>query len=697
MMMNVILIFEIIFLVFSGICYMSLNVYTEKERFFCKRLLFAIVLLGITLPGMIAGFVKRPAENTVMQGIVIVSSLFGLLAVGWLLFLGIEGWRKTLAAKKDGKEKNDAGSGLFLLRWLREGKVWEQPKQPVTSKELWILLGITFVYGILLFYRLGSQETPQTALQLVADGTQDEIILDLGEEKEIAGIEIYLGHMLDRVVALSYYDGNQKEWIPLEEELTMESNYCWNRIEVNQKLRYLGLVSRSAVASYQELVILDESGERLIPVNAEDYPQLFDEQELYPEEMTYYDTTMFDEVYYAGSAYEFLNGMPMYETTHPPMGKLLIAIGEAVFGVTPFGWRFMCALFGWLMVPLFFWFLYLVTGNGHISLLGTVLYCLDFMHYTLSRIATLDSLVAFFVLLMVTLFLVVLKRADRELSEGRKQPSLYLLVGMTLDGLVVGMAVAVKWTGFYAMLGMALVFVFFIMFWIRRLKKEEKSFAYAIKLCLIGICNYSILPFVVYLFSFLPQKKATEASNLFQVMWDSSRFMLEFHSDIVFEHPYESPWYSWILDLVPLLDSVNSVGENQVSMIATMGNPFIWWLGAAAFFYLLVRVFRHRDKTAAILCFCYLMMLVPWWFVTRTVFIYQYYISSIFLCGMLGYALSLCERKRKYVVPVCLEAALFLFLMFFPIISGVPVGGSHIMQYLQWFDTWKFTSIGGGV
>lgn len=357
----------------------------------------------------------------------------------------------------------------------KDGKVWEQQKQAVTPKELWLLLGITLVYGILLFYRLGSQETPQTALQLVAEGTQDEIILDLGEEKEIAGIEIYLGHMVDRVVALSYYDGKQKAWIPLEEELTMESNYCWNRIEVNQKFRYLGLVSRSVVASYQEMVILDESGKRLLPVNAEDYPQLFDEQELYPEEMTYYDTTMFDEVYYAGSAYEFLNGMPMYETTHPPMGKILIAIGEAFFGVTPFGWRFMSALLGWLMVPLFFLFLYFVTGNGHISLLGTVLYCLDFMHYTLSRIATLDSLVAFFVLLMVTLFLVVLKRADRELSEGRKQPSLSLLLWMALDGLAVGMAVAVKWTGFYAMLGMALMFVFFLLFRIRNFLLEKRK------------------------------------------------------------------------------------------------------------------------------------------------------------------------------------------------------------------------------
>ena len=25
---------------------------------------------------------------------------------------------------------------------------------------------------------------------------------------------------------------------------------------------------------------------------------------------------------------------------HPPLGKVMIAIGEAMFGLTPFGWRF---------------------------------------------------------------------------------------------------------------------------------------------------------------------------------------------------------------------------------------------------------------------------------------------------------------------------------------------------------------------
>ena len=78
--------------------------------------------------------------------------------------------------------------------------------------------------------------------------------------------------------------------------------------------------------------------------------------------------------------------------------------------------------------------------------------------------------------------------------------------------------------------------------------------------------------------------KAEGARNLWEVMWNASLYMLNFHSEIVFKHPYESPWYTWPLDLVPLMDAGDFIGEDKVSLIATFGNPLIWWAGIAAFF-----------------------------------------------------------------------------------------------------------------
>lgn len=73
--------------------------------------------------------------------------------------------------------------------------------------------------------------------------------------------------------------------------------------------------------------------------------------EAYPEYTTYEYRTMFDEVYHARTAYEMLHRLPIYENTHPPLGKYLMSLEIRIFGMTSFGWRIVCALMGTLMVP----------------------------------------------------------------------------------------------------------------------------------------------------------------------------------------------------------------------------------------------------------------------------------------------------------------------------------------------------------
>ena len=49
-----------------------------------------------------------------------------------------------------------------------------------------------------------------------------------------------------------------------------------------------------------------------------------------------------------------MHGLNTYEWTHPPLGKVMMMIGIQLFGMTPFGWRFMGALMGVLMLPLLY-------------------------------------------------------------------------------------------------------------------------------------------------------------------------------------------------------------------------------------------------------------------------------------------------------------------------------------------------------
>ena len=82
--------------------------------------------------------------------------------------------------------------------------------------------------------------------------------------------------------------------------------------------------------------------------------------------------------------------LPVYETTHPPLGKDLIMVGIALFGMTAFGWRFAGTLFGVLLVPLAWCFVRRLTRKPWAAVTAGVLLALDFMRFSQSRLATID-------------------------------------------------------------------------------------------------------------------------------------------------------------------------------------------------------------------------------------------------------------------------------------------------------------------
>src|SRR5690625_3594301 len=69
-------------------------------------------------------------------------------------------------------------------------------------------------------------------------------------------------------------------------------------------------------------------------------------------------TPIFDEKHYAPQAWQMLGNHGVADNpgyglvVHPPVGKQLIALGEALFGYTGLGWRFTGALLGVVMVAI---------------------------------------------------------------------------------------------------------------------------------------------------------------------------------------------------------------------------------------------------------------------------------------------------------------------------------------------------------
>ena len=67
--------------------------------------------------------------------------------------------------------------------------------------------------------------------------------------------------------------------------------------------RYLRMTLLHNEAMLNELVFKDSSGEYIVPANASQYPELFDEQDEFDPELGFRSGTYFDEVYHARTAY----------------------------------------------------------------------------------------------------------------------------------------------------------------------------------------------------------------------------------------------------------------------------------------------------------------------------------------------------------------------------------------------------------
>ena len=128
---------------------------------------------------------------------------------------------------------------------------------------------------------------------------------------------------------------------------------------------------------------------------------LFDEQDAVPDAISQLNSMYFDEIYHGRTGYEQLHRMPVYETTHPPLGKDFIMLGIALFGMTGFGWRFSGTLFGVLLVPLAWCFVRRLTRRPGAAATAGVLLALDFMRFSQSRLATIDIYGTFFILAII--------------------------------------------------------------------------------------------------------------------------------------------------------------------------------------------------------------------------------------------------------------------------------------------------------
>jgi dolichyl-phosphate-mannose-protein mannosyltransferase len=309
---------------------------------------------------------------------------------------------------------------------------------------------------------------------------------------------------------------------------------------------------------------------------------------------------VFDEIFYARDACWYVAGTEavcgitdLTSRAHPPLGKWLIGSGIAAFGYDPFGWRVAVAVAGTLTVALVFllaWRLLRGHAAGAALTVGAAaaagLLAIDLLHLVHSRVAMLDALIVLFVVGAVVAIVL-----DRDRPTEAADPPLWwrLTLGRPwrlVAGICLGAATAIKWSGAYvapAVIGLVVVWAVLDQ---RRVRPDAGWRAWlsgAVRReALPTVVLLLIVPVLVYVASYTGRMSGAvlalpwDPGSVWNGIWQHQRAMLDFHTQLGGDHPYQSAPWSWPLIQRPVAYWFSDEGGTYREVLA-LGSPVAWW------------------------------------------------------------------------------------------------------------------------
>lgn len=612
--------------------------------------------------------------------------LWPALALGFLLWFFVRYYR-------------DVSLGPKGPMYSKEPLSLDVPRGRMEKRDWLLMLLLTAVYAAAAFWGLGDTQAPQSFWQ--AEAGENSVTLTLEEPVKATKFVYYTG-LHTGTYALEVQD-SAGMWHRMDD---LSQNYAeifkWASVDLKDTadVQAIRLTAMETPLWLGEIALCTDDGDgnyTLSPLDVADFSApsgeaLVDEQALVPTRFTYLNSFYFDEIYHARTAYEHINGIYPYEITHPPLGKLILALGIQLFGMTPFGWRFSGTLIGVLMLPLMYLLVKSMFRRTSIALCGTLLFAFDFMHFTQTRIATIDSYSVFFILLMY-LFM------WRWFSSGMEAPFRKTALPLFLTGLAFGLGVSAKWTCVYAGAGLFVLYLIYLFCRGRVFlqRGEGREFARFLgKTLALSVVAFLLVPAVIYTLCYLPYAAASQdglsLQSLVREMLKNQSYMFNYHSGVMDPHPYSSTWYMWILDIRPILYYRDYMaGDTLKSAFSAFGNPLVWIGGLAALFLAGSRFLRKKRPTALFLIVGYLSQFLPWLLIGRTTFAYHYFPSTVFLvlalCFVFHEAMELNSRARNRMFAftgVCMA----LFVVFYPSLTGVYMPTWYFDYFLRWLPSW---------
>lgn len=455
-------------------------------------------------------------------------------------------------------------------------------------------------------------------------------------------------------------------------------------------------------------------------------------------------TPVFDEKHYVPQGWQVLTGGGLIEdnpayglVVHPPVGKWMLAIGEALFGYNPMGWRFTAAVSGVVIVLAIYLCVRRMTRSTLIGAIAGLFAICDGVLFVQSRMGMLDIFQALFVVVAFAALIAdrdqVRERMDRVYREGRIHDSVF---GPRMGfrwyrfaaGVSLGLACGTKWSGIYFVIVYTVLSLWFD---VQARKAYHVTRPWRGALLRDGVptvASLAVLPVLIYLATFAVWFRSETSVYRYVVgtevgtdgpwawvpaalrsFWYYESGILEFHAGLTNaagnDHPWESKPWTWPMALRPMLYAI-SYGPDQcgggdcIRAQMLIGTPALWWLALPMLAWALWRAIFRRDWRYQAVLAAYLAGILPWFaeIDRQMYFFYATAIAPFLVMGLAlccGDVLAAAARGRYSqgrilaVAGVSLYVTLVVanFAFAWPVLTGAPISNEWWNVQL-WLPSW---------
>lgn len=445
---------------------------------------------------------------------------------------------------------------------------------------------------------------------------------------------------------------------------------------------------------------------------------------------------IFDEMYYSKDAKSLLeHGVELNEkndgpgfVAHPPLGKWCIALGQWLTGDDAFSWRISAVIAGTISVLIMVRLARRMFGSTLLGCIAGLLLALDGLHFVSSRVALLDIFLMVF--LLGSFACLVIDRDTRrnqlkrlvddgaDLSLG--SPGLTWRTApwwRIAAGVLAGCALGVKWSAVWYIAA----FLLLILVWeagTRRSAGIRHWVLDTIATQLGWVFVFVLTIIVTYLATWTGwfvtdtgwDRHWAETSgqgsalvpNALESLFHYHKAVLDFHSKLTTNHPYESSPSSWLFLGRPVAYFYESTGNCGAaacsSEVIALGTPSLWWSFIPALIATAWRWLSRRDWRAGAILLVVAAGFVPWMFYPeRTMFFFYalptlpYLVLAVTLAIgiVLGPATATFDRRLAggILTGVYLLVTAMMFAYFYPIFTGRLITYAQ-WQARMWLDSW---------